>query len=848
MSSPVNPQPMNPHKGKSGPVAELSASQLCRGSSPEEFDFQSTESLEPLDGVIGQERALRAVSFGIGIRSPGYHLYALGPVGTGKTTTIRKFLEKDARSQPVPDDWLYVNNFNDPDRPCALRLPAGKGREFRDDMDRLVEDLKTDVPRAFESKEYKQEIAAIEEEFQQRSKRLFQELDERARSRGFRLVQTPQGVMIAPARNGEILTSEKLNELDEKERHRIMETQRGLQKEALGVWQRIQQLQREGKERTYDLDRRVVGFAVDHLINSLKEKYAAYDPVSTFLSEAQGAILKNVQAFKQIREGEQPHQPQQMLMALMGDRQSSLFDEYRVNLIVDNSRIEGAPVVLESNPTVPNLVGRIEYQGRFGTLVTNFRMIKAGALHQGNGGYLMIEVNDLLTRSFAWQILKRALKKEKIVIEGVGEAFGAITTRTLKPEPIPLNLKVILIGDPSLYYLLYHVDPDFQELYKVKADFSDRMDRNPETTQKYARFVSTICREESLKHFDPSGVARIVEHSARMVNHQDKLSTKFGDIVDLIRQSSYWAGQNGNHVIRAEDVQKAIEEKIYRLSRLEERLQEMIEEGTILIDTDGWVVGQVNGISVIPLGDYSFGKPSRITARTFAGSRGVVNIDREAKLGGRIYNKGTMILAGYLGGTYAGNVPLTISASLTLEQLYEEVEGDSASSVELYALLSSLSGFPIRQDMAVTGSVNQHGEVQPIGGVNEKIEGFFHVCRLKGITGSQGVLIPQKNLKNLMLREYVVDAVKEGRFHIYPISTIDEGITLLTGRRAGKRRPDGTYPDGTVNGAVQRRIHELAEKARTFGRYKEKPGEGGTGEGESDGGESDRGECNERAF
>jgi len=450
--------------------------------------------------------------------------------------------------------------------------------------------------------------------------------------------------------------------------------------------------------------------------------------------------------------------------------------------------------------------------------VTNFRMIKGGSLHRANGGYLMVDAFEVLTKPFAWQVLKRALKNEEAIIESMAQAYGAITTRTLEPEPIPLDIKVILIGDPVLYYLLYHLDFDFQELFKVKADFEDRMEWNPDTARQYAQFVGTICREEGLKHFDPSGVARVVEHGARISDHRMKLSTKFGDIVDLIRQSSHWAGKNGNQLVQAGDVEKAIEEKTYRSSRIEERLQEMIEEGTILIDADGKVPGQGNGISVISLGDYSFGKPSRITARTYVGNGGVINIDREAKLGGKVYNKGTMILAGYLGGKYARDVPLALSASITFEQLYEEIEGDSAASAELYALLSSLSGYPIRQDLAVTGSVNQRGEVQAIGGVNEKIEGFFQICNMKGLTGSQGVIIPRENIKHLMLRDEVVEAAKEGKFHIYPVSTVDEGVELLTGIESGERQDDGTYPEDTVNSAVQVRILELADKAKEFSR------------------------------
>ena len=795
---------------------ELSTEELRRTCDPSSFDFESTAELPSLDEVIGQDRAVSAVSFGIDIESPGYHMYALGPVGTGKTTTIRKFLERKADEQPVPDDWCYVNNFDDPDKPQAIRLPAGKGRELEKDMDRLAEELRTEVPQAFESEEYEQEQEKIQEEFQERQQELFQELEEEAQSRDFTLLQTPQGLAIVPVQQGEPLTPDQINQLDEQRREELEEQQEALQDELRDRMRQVRQLQRKAKDRVRELDRQVVGFTVEHLIEALQEKYEEFDEVVDFLARVRQDILENVEDFKRIRQMEQAQQ--QMPAALMQRQQQPDFDQYRVNLIVDNADTEGAPVVLEANPTHPNLIGRIEHQAQFGALVTNFQMLKAGALHRANGGYLMVEARDVLTKPMAWEGLKRALKNQEVCIESMREAYGAIATRTLEPEPIPLDVKVIVIGDPLIYYLLYNLDEDFQELFKVKADFGVRMDWDDGAAHQYARFIGTICDDEDLAHFAPSAVARVVEHSARVVAHQKKVATKFGDIADLVRQSSYWAGRNGHDMVQGEDVSKAIDERIYRSNRLEELIQEMIDEDTLLIDTDGEVVGQVNGISVMPLGDYSFGKPSRITARTHVGRSGVVNIDREIELGGRVHNKGVMILSGYLGGKFADDVPLALSASITFEQLYEEVEGDSAASAELYALLSSLSGYPIRQGLAVTGSVNQRGQVQAIGGVNEKIEGFFEVCRLKGLTGDQGVIIPRSNVKNLMLRDEVVEAVQDGRFHVYSVSTVDEGIALLTGREAGERDADGAYPEGTVNAAVQERLENLARKVKTFVR------------------------------
>ncbi|MCF7855148.1 MAG: AAA family ATPase [Candidatus Pacebacteria bacterium] len=803
-------------------VAPLPKDKLRRCCALDEFDFKSTEELPTLETVIGQDRALSAVSFGINIQSPGYHMFALGPPGTGRTTTIKKFLEHDAEEKPVPSDWLYINNFDDADKPRALRLPAGSGRIFRDDMDELVEELRTEVPQAFEGEDYHKEREQLEADFQRKRNEIMQELEREAQGYDFKLMQTPQGIALTPIVNGEAVQSSQISQLSDEQREDIEQKREKVQGKVRETMRRSQRLQQEAKEKLRDLDRQVVGFTVGHLIDELKEKYDDYERIKVFLDEAREDILKNVEAFKQLRQMEQAPEGQQgMLAAMMGGRKPS-FEEYRANLVVDNSGREGAPVRLERNPTFRNLVGRIEHQGQFGALVTNFRMIRAGALHQANGGYLMVEAMDLLTKPFAWQVLKRALKSGVIDIESLSNEYSAISTRTLEPEPIPLSIKTIIVGTPLVYYLLHNMDDDFHELFKVKADFSTHMDWTSDTCTRYAEFIGTICKEENLPHFDPSGVAKIVEQSARMVAHQDKLATKFGDIVDLIRQSCYWAGTNDHKLVNGGDVKRAIDERIYRSNRLEERLREMIEEGSILIDTEGKEVGQVNGLSFIPLGDYNFGKPSRVTARTYVGNAGIVSIDREAELGGKIHNKGAMVLAGYLGGTFAGDAPLALTASITFEQLYEHVDGDSASSTELYALLSSLSGVPLRQDLAVTGSVNQHGEIQAIGGVNEKIEGFYDVCRVKGFSGSQGVLIPESNVNHLMLREDVVQSVENGEFHIYPVSTVSDGIALLTGKEAGEPDTSGKYPGDTIYGAVQQRLEELTTKMKEFAKASSK--------------------------
>ncbi|HSO24786.1 MAG TPA: ATP-binding protein, partial [Chondromyces sp.] len=778
----------------------------------------STEEIPDLEQVIGQERAVRALSFGLDISSPGYHTFALGPVGTGKATVIKRLLERQARQRPAPDDWCYVNNFDDQEKPRAIRLPAGRGCELRDAMDRLVEELQVEIPRAFEGEQYQKESERIQSELQKSQARVIQELNEATEKERFRLVQTPQGLALVPVKDGEVVGPDEFKELPEEERERLEAKQEELQKDVMTTVRDIQRRQRETKDRMRELDRQVVEFAVAHLVTEVEEQFADHPKVLDFISSVRSDILDQVEQLKSLRQSEEAQQ-QQLPMALMaGANQKPGFDHYRVNLVVDNCDTEGAPVIRERNPTEQNLVGRVEHEARFGALTTSFRMLRSGALHRANGGFLLVEARDLLLRPFAWPTLKRALKNRLVKIESMMDDLRVITTRTLEPEPIPLDVKVVLTGDPMLYYMLYNLDDEFRELFKVKADFAVDTGWDDDVLGQYARFVARACREEGLRHFDRSAVARLVEHSSRRAADREKLATKFDELLDVVRESAYWSNHNGAELVTAEDVERAIDEKIHRSNRIEERLREMIDNGTLLIDTTGEVVGQVNGLSVMALGDYAFGRPTRITARSHLGSAGVVHIDREIKLGGRIHNKGALILAGYLGGHFASEVPLALSASLTFEQSYQEIEGDSASSAELYALLSSLSNLPLRQDIAVTGSVNQQGQIQAIGGVNEKIEGYFEVCRTRGLTGVQGVMIPQSNVRNLMLRSEVVEAVRNGLFHVWAASTVDEGISLLTGRPAGSRGDDGEFPEGTVNHAVESRLRELARRGRQYAK------------------------------
>ncbi len=803
-------------------IAELSAEDLRLRCDPEQFDFECTSQIEPLEETVGQDRALRAIEFGVSIKSHGYNIYALGPAGTGKTTFIKNFLKKRAEELPTPDDWCYVYNFSDPYRPNAIKLPAGKGIEFQNDMEKLLNYLKSEIPKALEAEDFEKERNEIFREFQQKRNEEMSNLDEEASKIGFALRTAPTGLMLIPAFQGQPLTQEQINQLRPDQRKELERRAAEFQSNISATMRKIRDLEKEAREKVNKLEQDTVVFAVGHYINDLEEKYSDFSEVTEYLKSVEKDVIENIDDFKR----PQPSETDGELPPFMRLPQQPFFNKYKVNLIVDNSRTKGAPVIIESNPNYSNLIGRIDRQVRFGALVTDFTMIKNGALHRANGGFLIIEAESILRAPLAWEALKRVIENREVRISEITQELSLFSTISLEPEPIPVDIKIILIGSPMIYYLLHALDSDFQKHFKVMADFDTQMELNKENVMKYAKFICARCNEENLLHFHRSAVAKVVEYSSELVGDRTKLSTRFIDIVDLLREASYWARLNGKERVYAENVKQAIEEKIYRSNRIEKRIQELIQENTIMVDTDGEVVGQVNGLSIIQLGDRMFGKPSRITARIFLGTSGVINIEREAKLSGRIHDKGVLILSGYLCGKYAQDKPISLSASICFEQSYEGIEGDSASSTELYALLSGISGIPIKQGIAVTGSVNQRGEIQPIGGVSQKIEGFFDVCKLKGLTGKQGVMIPKSNVKNLMLKEEIVEAVREGKFHIYPVSTIDQGIEILTGVPAGELRPDGKYPEGTVNFMVDKRLKELAEKLKEFGSGgEEKPSE-----------------------
>jgi lon-related putative ATP-dependent protease len=796
---------------------ELPSTELRARFDPEQFQFTTTEDLSPQDAVIGQERAVRAMDFGLHFHDQGYNIYVSGVPGTGKNTIVKSMIKRVAETQPTPDDWCFVHNFQDPDRPKALSLPAGKGRDFQREMERLIDSLRVELSRVFQSKEYEDQRRQLEETFSKARESLTHQLEEQARAHGFIIKSSPLGMVVVPVIKGKPLEDEQLQALDSGTRAEIERKQKNLHDHIHTFVQQIRALRDEMHRKVADLDRQAAHYTTEHAFESLRQNYRTAPKVIDYIQAVQQDVLENFKDF--LPEQETPFR----IPGLEIDSSRKSMTRYAVNVIVDNAGTRGAPLVEEGNPTYNNLIGRIEKKGRLGTLYTDFTLIKAGSLLQANGGYLLLNVLDVLRSPFTWDALKRVIKNGEVKIEDIGELYGVIASAGIKPEPIPVHLRVILIGNALIYYLLHAYDEDFGKIYKVKVDFEPQQDRDAEVPIQYARFIGKLCREEGLLHFDRTAVAALLEQASRWANHKGKLSLRFSHIADLIRESGHWArSESAAHVSRRH-VQKAVAEKIYRANLLEEQIQELITDGTLMVDLSGTVVGQINGLSVYELGDFSFGRPSRITARVYLGQSGIINIEREAKLSGKTHNKGVMILSGYLGGRYAREIPLSLSASVCFEQTYGEVEGDSASAAELIALLSGLSDIPIRQAMAITGSVNQRGELQAIGGVNEKIEGFYAVCKARGLTGEQGVIIPRSNLKHLMLKEEVVEASASGKFHVYAASTVDEAIEILTDRPAGELQADGKYPDGTVNAAIMKRLADMNETLRAMETERRRP-------------------------
>ncbi|MGB4870663.1 MAG: AAA family ATPase [Candidatus Promineifilaceae bacterium] len=788
------------------PVQPLTPEKLRHTVDPNLFTFETTAELPPSTHIIGQPRGTHAIEFGIGIQSQGYNIYILGPMGTGRATAIERFLQDRTATQPPPADWIYVHNFSLPHQPRAIELPAGQGSVFQARMAALIARISEDLPTAFETETYKDAIQAARNAFDAQQDALLMALQEKATAQGFGLIKTASGVTIAPVRHGQQLTPTELQNMSLAEQQELENLLESLSEELEETLYQVYQLETGMRQQIQEIDRTVAEAAVQHHFAELHETYQAHPEVLLYLDEVHQDVLDQIDDFA----------PQ------LDSEEEINLRRYEVNLVVDNSKTDGAPVIVEQNPTYNTLFGRLEYEMESGVVFTHFTNIKAGSLHRANGGYLIMQATDLLKNPEAWEALKRALRGQEIQIVPYATMDDTrVLAKSLMPEPIPLQVKIILMGSMDVYYLMYQQDEDFSDLFKVRADFDSTMLRNLDNMQEYAHFVATRCHEEKLRHFDRTAVAKVIEFGSRLVSQQAKLSTRFGAVADLIREASYWAGVNGRIVVTGADVQQTLNERIYRSNRVEEIIQEEILEGTLFIATRGAVVGQVNGLSVMDIGDYSFGQPGRITARTFMGEGGVIHIERETEMSGPIHEKGVLTLNGYLGGTYAQQQPLSLTASLTFEQNYVGIEGDSASSTELYALLSSLSEIPIKQGIGMTSSVNQRGEVQPIGGVNEKIEGFFRVCCACGLDGEQGVIVPASNVDSLMVHEDVVTAVAQGKFHVWPVRTIDEGIELLTGIPAGELDADGLYPEGTVHYAVQNRLLELAEDLKTFGNGEE---------------------------
>jgi lon-related putative ATP-dependent protease len=790
-------------------IRPLSAGQLYRPADLSALSFTTTADLQPANGLAGQTRAADAIRFGSHVERSGFNLFVIGPNGARMQQAVKEALAEDAKQKPTPPDWVYVNNFAASDRPIALQLPAGRARTFHDQMHKLIDDLKTALAAVFQSEDYQQRRGAIDEAFQKKQNDAFSELRTRAAEKGVLILRTPLGFALAPARDGQVIPPDEVNAWPAEKRKAIQSDIETFENDLERIIHQIPQWEEERRDELRRLNREVAAYAVDRLIHGTKAAFSDLDPIIAHIDKVRADLVENIEAFINGNLGnEEAADP-----FISGDP----FDRYKVNVLVtQNEQQPGAPVIEELHPTLGNLLGRIEHLPLHGALVTNFRLIKAGAIHRANGGYLLLDARSILTEPFSWAALKRTLRRSHILIEDVAQLIGLTSTVSLEPDPIPLDVRVVLFGDRFLYFLLSALDPELSEHFKVLADFENDTPRTPENEAMFARILAAIARRHQLRPLDREAVALVLEHSARLAGHSARLSLLIEQLHEVLIESDFCARQNGGEVITRPDVERALDARIQRMARLRDRMQEAILDKVALIATDGVQTGQINGLSVTELGGFCFGHPTRITCQVRPGAGKVVDIEREVELGGPIHSKGVLILSGYLAGRYALDVPMSLFASLVFEQSYGGVEGDSASSAELYALLSAIADVPLRQDLAVTGSVNQHGHVQAIGGVNEKIEGFFDICRAKGLTGEQGVLIPQANVQHLMLRQDVVEACAAGRFAVYPIATIDEGISLLTGLDAGMREADGGYSAGSLNAKVEDRLRAFASIRKSF--------------------------------
>ena len=797
--------------------------ETCWTCKTEDFNFQCTDELTPLDRFIGQDRALDAIRFGLEVDKPGYNLFVTGLTGTGKTSAIKAHLEsiiedmeRQEKSKP-PCDWCYAHNFDDPDRPFALSLPAGEGKSLRSRMTYILALLREEMPKVFKSEQFEAERREMEEKGRLTTQEIMGALEQDARSQGFAVQMKQTGMTIFPMVENRAMSPEEYQALEEEQRKSVDEVRNQLMQQTQETMAKVREAEKESWDLIHDHERSAAEHRVADIFRPTVNAYENVPEVDHYLRHLADNVLDHLNLFKDDEAVPSQTAPPMGSAPPSGSGPGNPFLAFEINLLVDNSDVVTSPIVVEPNPNWGNLFGRIERRATMGTYFSDHSMLKPGSIHQANGGYLVLNARDVLTYPPVWEGLKRVIRNREIRLEDPAEQNGFFVPQGLRPEPIPLDIKVIITGDESTYRLLTTVDnEDFWDLFKVKAEFDNKVDITPDNIDAYCAFICRTCEDEGLRAFDANGAARVIEFAARMVSDQKKLSTRFGQIKDLLIESDYWAGQASCELVLGEHVEQAVNKKIHRLNIVEERVQEMVENGSVLLDFTGSVVGQVNGLAVYDLGDFSFGRPSRITAQTFAGREGVINIEREASLSGSTHDKGVLILSGYLGAKFGQERPLTLSSSLCFEQSYDGVDGDSASSTELYAIMSSLSGLPLKQNLSVTGSVNQMGEIQPIGGVNQKVEGMFDVCRIAGLTGDQGVMVPHQNLRNLMLRADVVAAIKEGKFHIYSVRTIDEGLEILTGVTAGERGPHGEFPEGTVNGLVEKRLRELHQSMRGY--------------------------------
>ncbi len=781
-----------------------------------DFDFETTSDLTPLKGIIGQERAVEALNFGLRMKKKGYNIYIAGLSGTGRSSYSNSITEKLAEEMPKPNDWVYVYNFKNADRPKALCMEPGLGAQFKKDIEDMIDQLLNEIPVVFGGTDYETKRNEVFREFQQKNQDLLTQLNQVAQKHSFMFKQSEHGLVTIPLKAGRPMTQEEYGELSPEEMAVLRENSNELSIDTLEIFNSLKQLEEQLRERIKKLDETVGYGVINYYINRLIQRYGHRENIIEYINELEEDIVHNIDRFKKTTEEE--NVPNILMMPMKSDE--GFLNRYMVNLFINNSDLDKAPIINESNPTFYNLIGTIEYKNEMGVYKTDFMQIKPGALHSANGGFLILNVKEILTQPYAWETLKRALKTGEINIESTNKMMGYLVTSTLKPEPIPLNIKVLLIGDSEIYHALYNMDEDFRKLFKIMADFDVEMKKDKENIYKMAKFIATHCQKEGLMNFDKSAVARVIEYSSRLADDQERLSSRFNQIVEILYEADAWAEQAEANIVAKEHVEKAIQQKIYRNSKYEEKLNEMFDEGTLLMDVEGEKIGQINGLVVMGTGEHSFGKPSRITVSTYKGKSGIINIEREVRKSGSIHDKGVLILSGYLGEKFAQEEPMSLSVSISFEQNYSMIDGDSASSTELYAILSSIAEVPIKQYIAVTGSVNQKGEIQPIGGVNEKIEGFFDVCRLKGLTGRQGVMIPKQNVKNLMLKQEVIEAVRKNEFHIYAIGHVDEGIEILTGIQAGKKEK-GEYPKGSISYMVREKLKSLIKDEEKEANKKE---------------------------